>query len=527
VSFTFHYNKLGFTEDDFFQITPYLDGFTSSTIKTLVGYFVDPIQGRPIGYSVPLIMSALSASLGGKLFLSIASSTIFVLLFIVSYKIFFYLFNNKFSATTGALFLVFFPADTTHTFWVHAFQLHTSLLIILAGIWYLISRKKIVPYILLGFSLLTYESTVSIFLIFPILLQFSKKNWIVHIAKSMIIIITILLSRVLIMSDSSRIEFIAQDLIRAAKHIRYSLVIGTYTSISSSVESFSTIFNEWLWNWQEIGISIPISIFVLLAITFTSKFEFVDIKLKKDSTLRLLIASIALVVMSYMSSMSHYPGFRGGRFTSVHLTASLGVALFITTLLTSIYYRISRPVSLKIFKAIIICYFTFICLFHYNIQLDYIESWERQKIVWRKIDAILPKPNKIETIVFYSTEHDYKYTIRNAHLLSRVYPQIYGDTTNIKFIRLKGRLDSYKVVKKNGEHFILERENEGFYGKVENTKINSNHIYYLKIKSNQFRKELKLNKIGISGDKLIIAGYNQNKRYAKKIDSAFVKHLSN
>lgn len=526
VSYTLHYNNLGFTEDDFYQITPFLDGFSDFTVDTLTSYFIDPIQGRPIGYSVPLLMSALSASLGGKFFLAFASSTVFFLMFITAYKIFFHLFNNTFSAITGALFLVFFPSDTTHTFWVHAFQLHTSLLFVLIGIWFLIRKKKFLPYILLGLSLLTYESTISVFFIFPILLKYSKKEWLLHITKSIILVTTILISRVLIMSDSSRIQFVSEDLARAAKHIFYSLVVGSYTSISSSIEPITTIFNDWLWNWQEIGVVIPILVLFLVTLIFHSKFEIYIETGKKIPIKKLFLGSIILVIGSYITSMTHYPGFRGGRFTSVHLTASLGVALLITTLFTSIYFRIKNGRSLNIFRFFIICYFSFICIFHYNVQLDYIDSWRRQKVVWNKIDKILPPAHKNGVIVFYDCEFDYKYTIRNAHLLKPIFPQIYGSETNIQFIRLKYNLKKYSINKVNNEYYIDERENEGYHYSISNTKINIDNIYYLKINKMQYKKKLTLDKLGINMGRFVILPEQVIPSQHKKKSTKFTSYLT-
>ncbi len=187
----FHFRDLGLYEDDYAQIGPPL-GWHLPDLENYLKWLLTWPQGRPLQYFLTGFLAFLGGKLGG-----LGSVYIFGFLVQITNVFLFYFLLRRISTKTvaliGAVFIGLYPADTTHTFLVHAFHLHTSLMFVLIASHLYLSGHKPLSYLVSLGCLLTYESAYMVFLAVPLLGQKWGKNLIREMTRHFVIWLGILL----------------------------------------------------------------------------------------------------------------------------------------------------------------------------------------------------------------------------------------------------------------------------------------------------------------------------------------------
>jgi hypothetical protein len=176
VAYFLHFRQFGLYEDDYFFVGEVF-GSDPSVLSQRLGYYASWPQGRPIGFLLPNVLALVGSKLGGMHALYLLGFAIVLL----NSFLFYLLLSRRFSRTIavlGALSFCLFPADTTKILLTHAFQLQPSLtFLLLASICYLDGRRLLAYLLIIG-SLLSYESTFVVFFEIPLLgARWTRELW--------------------------------------------------------------------------------------------------------------------------------------------------------------------------------------------------------------------------------------------------------------------------------------------------------------------------------------------------------------
>jgi hypothetical protein len=472
-------NLLGFYEDDFYQIVPSLDGFTEKNLKQLENNLTGMPQGRPIGFSVPVIMGILSSLLGGKVFLYTVLALIHFFVFFVSKNIFEKEFQNKTYGIYGGLLTVFCTSDTTHSLLIHAFQVHFSLLLSLTGILFLQNKKNKTSYLFFIMSALCYESSVLLFVFFPLLFIKDRKTIVLHFAKCGVLLLLILLFRKYFLTSEERVIYLFQRPDRILQNIMQSIVLGPLTSLRRALSFICDI--QWLKLYESFGWSALIIIINIIIYFFSRLHSSRD----KDSFLDLKKVGVALFVLSatYLLNISHDPTRYISRLTSVHLNASVVVSYFIIC----IFIFVSRTFTkINILLPVLV---TLSSLYHFNIQLDFVNSWSKQKIGWGNAIDVFRKYAHEDNVYIINNYYENlgvsDYTFQGPHhmhiILTNHFEEFEKKPYFIGGTRFDIR-DKFKLEKnQDGEWTLIDKENYGYIDHYMHTKIDLDKVFVVTV----------------------------------------------
>ncbi len=449
VAHYFHFRDLGFYEDDYAQISPSL----TRNLKDIIYYFRNQLlhwnQGRPLQYTFTALFSFLGKELGGL-------HIVYVLAYLVQLTnaCLFYLTLKKISnesiALIGGLTFGLFPADTTHTFLMHAFALHISLtFILIATLLYLDDHKTLAYCLSLG-SLITYEPPYLIFLAIPLLTLNWKKQFgkelIRHILIWLGILLIIILVRVglgeqRIVSTGGSISNVGTFIFQMLQ----ALFIGPAVSLWLFLYGPGQPFSSWNRELTIIFIGFtPIFLWVFWQMDHHTNREVNDLNYanSKDNTIhkqkesvldrlsvtaKLILTSLVMLCFAYGFSFTHFPPTAlFGRMTSVHLAATFGGSLFFACI-CSLLLSYAQSHRKRGFAALILAmYFSLLVTYRFSIQLDFKQAWKNQQWFWTNV--IEEIPDQTDGTIIFVLNHDLPtthYIITNSWADPIILNQIY------------------------------------------------------------------------------------------------------
>jgi len=386
----FHFRDLGLYEDDFAQISPSLDRNLTDIIHYIRNQLLHWNQGRPLQYSFTALFSFLGKELGGLhivyVFAYLVQVTNACLFYLILIKV-----SNESIALIGALAFGLFPADTTHTFLMHACSLHISLTFLLvATLLYLDDHKTLAYCISLG-SLITYETAYLIFLAVPLLTLNWKKNFGKELIRHVFIWLGILLLIILVRTSLGE-----QRIVSASGSISNLSVIFVQTLqalfIGPAVSLWSFLFGPGKtltsWNGELTTIFIgflPVFLWVFWKLAHPTNSRISDpdsadpknrsIQEQKESALdrlsviaKLILTSLLMLCLAYGFSFTHFPPTAlFGRMTSVHLAATFGGSLFFACI-CFILLSCARSHRIAVITTIILAsYFSLLVTYRFSI----------------------------------------------------------------------------------------------------------------------------------------------------------------
>ena len=429
VAHFFHFRDFGFYEDDYAYIYP-ANGWNMSDLLDRPAFvFSTWPQGRPIGYFLPQFFSIIGSKLGG---VNIVYLIAFFIITINAF-LFYNLLKRVFQETIafiGALAFCLFPADTTHTFLMHALGLHTSITFLLIASHYYLSGKRVLPYLMILCALLTYESPFMVFLGIPLLKRKIKwdhlfrKELIRHIA----ILAGIMLFVVVIRASlgEGRVAEMGTSIFNFVKlpiKIGASIFIGPAISLSLFFHGpIRTLFH---WNWQLSIVyvaSLGVFIWVLYQLTIDAFNEKHDYKIAFRSRIftykgtvqipscfsgiaKLFLVGVIMLCLAYVLSFTHFPPIAlYGRSSSVHLASSVGGSI-IFACVCSVFLSVAHAYRIKNYATIFLAlYLSLVVAYRFSIQLDFKQAWQNQRAFWTS--AIKNSPDMTNETVIFVLDHN-------------------------------------------------------------------------------------------------------------------------
>ena len=423
VAHFFYFRYFGLYEDDYAYISEPL-GWHLSDLLAYTRVFVDWPQGRPIGFFLPHFLAFIGAQLGGLHVIYIIGFVVVILNAFLFYSLLKML-SSEALAVIGALAFGLFPADTTHTFLMHALGLQTSLtFLLLASLCYL-AGKRVLPYLIILGSLLTYESPFMVFLGVPLL----KSRWDRSLVKELIRHVAILLGIILVVvvirtfMGEQRIMTTRSNILPILFKMSKAMVLGPARSLS--IFFYGQIRPLAHWNRElTIVFSACLVFFVLVLhrlsidslgqkynylLTLRSRiFNFnraFQAPVSYSRIAQLFMAALVMLSLAYVLSFTHFPPTAiYGRATSVHLAAAFGGSL-VFACVCSVLLSFANAYRLKSYAVVVLaCYLSLVVAYRFSIQPDFKQAWQNQRSFWTSAIENLPDMTD-ETIVFV-LDHD-------------------------------------------------------------------------------------------------------------------------
>lgn len=472
-------NLLGFYEDDYFQIVPNLNGFEAESLGNLRSHISSFPQGRPIGFAVPVTMAMLSKYLGGKVFLYSVLALIHFLIFVTARNIFKLIFKNDFYSLYGGLFTVFFVADTTHSLLIHAFQVHLSLLFSLIGI--LLYQKRTInfSYIFLIMSALCYESSILLFIFFPLVLTRSKEELCVHFLKSSLIMLVVLILRKYFFENEERVVYLFQEPLKIAENILSSVFWGPITSIKTSLLFVREI------EWIKLIEDYPRTILVVLLNSVIFYISKKDVENESFNVSKYnIIAGVIIFGATYLLNISHDPTRTIGRLTSVHLNACIMIAYLSITFWVILIQVLSK------WRILIFAQLLMMTFYHFNIQQSYVSSWSKQKEAWHRIINKIANVTEKESVYiinnWYEAYQPKAYTLQGPHLVHVMLDHHFrNDKDKPLFLdgTMKDIKDKFRLEKDQSDNWVLiDKANYGYIDHYLKRSVDINKIFTINVK---------------------------------------------
>jgi hypothetical protein len=407
-----HFRSLGLYADDYAHISEQL----SWRLIDLIGYLRVAVtwpQGRPLHFLLPHIGAFLAGHVGGL-------SAAYVLAFLVEVAnvVLFYLLLRRIglerTAWLGGLAFGLFPADTTHSFLLHALGIHTSLTFLLMASHLYLSGEKIPAYVMSAGALLTYESAYVPFLAAPLLVLPWGRGKVSEILRHLAVWVGILLIVVMLRSlmGEARIQEATSEIsavLSAGAQTAASLVIGPVVSLGLMEYGPAWILVHWS-NALTLVLLISAPFFAWMIFTgpgnpgeadttargrVTARIPWRESARRNlresDHLVKLLVASVALLSLAYGASFTHYPPTAlYGRMTSVHAAAALGGGLFFACACGLLLHFASSAGSRNLVTALLALYLSVLLAYRFAIQLDYVRAWSNEQAFWSQVAPLVP-----------------------------------------------------------------------------------------------------------------------------------------
>lgn len=370
VAYFLHFRQFGLYEDDYFFVGEVIGNDPSFLIQRL-GYYASWPQGRPIGFLLPNLLSVVGYKLGGMHALYLLGFAIVLL----NSFLFYILLRRRFSRTvalSGALSFCLFPADTTKILLTHAFQLQPSLtFLLLASICYL-NGRRLLAYLLIVGSLLSYESTFVVFFGIPLLgARWTRELW-GPFARHAAILIGILGCGVLVrlLIGEQRAADATGGVVQIVPRVLGSIVIGPVRSLLLFFYGPLRVAPFPTWSPENLVLA------TLAGLGLVWVF-----RRHRDSAaaVHLLLSGLVLLVLAYGLAFTHYPPVAMyGRVTSVHLAATVGGSIIFASLASWALSRRLGPIVVGVYLGLLVGY-------SLTIQRDFARSWQLQQAFWTDI----------------------------------------------------------------------------------------------------------------------------------------------
>jgi len=442
----FQMGDFGLYEDDYVFFN--LEKNWQQTLLKLNWAITNWPSGRPTSHIIPNLMGYLGHLTGGLTIIYLASYALISLNAALTY-----LLIRKFApalvATIGGLAFCLFPADTTKILLIHSFAIQIGLTFTLLGLIAYVNGKRISPYVFAFLALTSYETTVLPLLLAPLFNLKLSRQFLRGLLLHTFIILGLIGIMIIIRSSmgETRIAGMGDDsAITLAVKVLSALVSGPFVSMLTFIIRPVTFLLE-----ASPAAFILAGVFFTLtyialkhlapnqgAYKCTKNFSFNTRLLSLNSTstqpgefssaLRLLFTGLIMWPTSYLMSFTHWPPTTiAGRFTSVHISATLAAAITIAGSIWLIIIFI-QPKWKNITLILLSIYFSMLAGFHYVVQTDYVKSWDIQRSFWKQVIELAPDLHNDSVILIKkdgegvnNTKYIYAYSWASVAIPSKIY----------------------------------------------------------------------------------------------------------
>lgn len=399
------------SEDDYYHVGRALDADWNQISGILKRCFQHWPQGRPLHFALMPFFTYVGMSLGG-----LGWVYFFGYCFIAANTVLFFLLIKKIApypvAVAGALALGLFPADTSHIFITHSLALQASLMFLIAASLCYVSGYRILSYILIFGTLLTYETTITPFLAVPLLIT----PWNRQTPKRLGTVFFVVLGTIAIIIA---VRLNLQEL-RMAGLFEKSLGQTIFRSLASMV--WGPLVVAWAFLLRPVTaiLNTDAKSLVLMAVFFTTgifgftrtrvgdnekpiapqisfKTRVMDISAKISlpaqsiHILQIFTAGFFALCLGYALTFTHWPPTNlEGRGTCIHLAATFGASMCFAAFVWFVLAMENLFSYKKISSGILALYLALLLGFCVFVQNNFVKSAHIQRDLWKQVLETCP-----------------------------------------------------------------------------------------------------------------------------------------
>lgn len=400
-------NKFGMYEDDFILIEVQMNQWRwpqySHGIKEA---FRQYMQGRPLHFAIGHTLAWLTTQPGGTL--GAVYLTAFAVQFVNAWLVLLVARRaiGPRVAPLAAAFFAVAPADTAHQFLHTNLYGNPSVTFMLLSVLAYQSGRRALSYLPAALTLLTYETCFFPLLLTPFLGAEAPRvrRVLVHGA----VMGAILLAAFAVRSKlgESRVSDELADKTVAAKKAFRLATVGPATSakalVTKPVAAAERLSDPQFFTGDGLkplagawAIFAAAAFAALLLATGTAHTE----EIPRAQLLRVALAAVAAVVVSYPVALNRDPTVLEGRMSTIHITGGFGWALLLGALMgltVSVLPRTGR----RALWAAAAAYLGVLAAYQVAVQRDYARCWGDQRRFWGEVNRLCPDLDD-GTIVLY------------------------------------------------------------------------------------------------------------------------------
>jgi hypothetical protein len=373
-----HFRDFGLYEDDYWFIAQAMGREPGYLVERFVKAFTTLPQGRPFGFFLPDLFSFVGDKLGGLAGIYLLGFAIVTLNTFLAYR----LLRTRVPlapAAIGAAVFCLFPSDTTKILLTHDFQLQPSLTFaLLSALAYAAGRRPL-AYIVGTGALLAYENGFLALFALPL---FTACRWdrrmLRELIKHALILVGIVVGVVIVryLVGESRATSSVGGVGAILPPLLGSLVLGPLRATEGMLYGPLKAIPSWDLE-TVIAVAIALVGFGVLLSRMPQPAR------GSRQALQVAGAGAAMLIVAYALAFTHFPpNALVGRGTSVHLGATLGMAVLVTGL-AWLLLSLHKPAAATLFSA----YLALTVGYYVSIERDFIRSWQLQRAFWQQVVA--------------------------------------------------------------------------------------------------------------------------------------------
>jgi hypothetical protein len=366
----------GLYEDDYFFISRAM-GQDLPYLVDRLSVFVTLPQGRPFGFFLPDLLSFVGDKLGGL-------GAIYVLGFcVVTLNTFlcYCLLRARVpivAAAVGAAMFCLFPADTTKILLTHDFQLQPALTFALLSALAYVAGRRWIAYPLAAGALLSYENAFLALFALPLFLRRWDRAVLRELARHVLLLAAVLAAVVIarLLAGEVRATQSTGGVAEIVPKLVGSLVLGPAYAVAASLYQPLRMVPTWDLETLVLALVAGLLFGLLVWRLRLPPSPWRDIAETGG-------AGLVMLVLAYGLAFTHYPPSAViGRGTSVHLGATLGIAVLAAAVVWALMNL--RPALAAVAVG---AYLTLAVGYYMTIERDFVRSWQLQRAFWQQVAA--------------------------------------------------------------------------------------------------------------------------------------------
>ena len=410
--------SFGLYEDDFTYIPSSIAASAPGLLRGVGGHLMG-LEGhaRPLQGAMIMLLSSAGWHAGGLdgiykiafLMLSVNAILFYVLLRRLGGSLF---------AVLGGIAFVLYPADTTHAYLTHALGLQPSLSFLLLALHAFLSRRKVLAYALVIATLLTYETTFTVFLVAPLLLVPWDRKMVRSLGQHLLVMAAILGS-----------DYVLRMIVGESRVTGLSLRETFWIPMRQMAVGPLVGFGAYFYKAGKLLLHLDLSLglaaaggalgIALLLWGLDSRQTYEDLTFRISAlpdafrrmpqakllhtrgvmpaskalvarSLKLAGIGLLMLILAYPLTLTTNPIALVGRGTRVHFAGVVGAGVLwasLGELLLGVTrtYRLVGPARL-----VLAILFGLSLSYDLTVQLDYVRAWDLERTFWKDVVSMAP-----------------------------------------------------------------------------------------------------------------------------------------
>ncbi|MCJ7707659.1 MAG: hypothetical protein MUO38_08595, partial [Anaerolineales bacterium] len=296
-----------------------------------------------------------------------------------------------------------YGADATQAWITGTFGLQQSLTYLLIALHLYLSDRRVLSYVLVLGSLLSYETAFPVFLAAPLLARRRGRPLLRQITGHAVILAAMFTAVFLLRlaTGEQRVAGLGFPAIVTVPllHMLQGTVVSLGTYLYRPLQVFQAFDPETAAVLAVAFVGLAAGFWLVRPVASIPASELVaalrarSLQSLSDSTrrlLRLIGAGLLMVVLAYPLTFTIRAYAISGRDTRVHFAAVIGAALLWACLASLLYGLACTAGRRRLISGILAAYFAVLVGFGFVVQRSYVRAWELQRAFWTEVVRLCP-----------------------------------------------------------------------------------------------------------------------------------------